>query len=174
MTQPLQDPAVLLAFGQTPAEARERLSTELDRFEAQLQARQADWTRPQPERDWSPAQEAEHVLLINEGVTRLLALLLSERELRAVPQTPGVLKDGKRQAPAHTMPSADGLAWAELDGRWAAHRARLEEVAAQIRETPGRTMWHPFYGELDALDWLRMVNGHLYSHRQLLERSAGA
>ncbi|MFC4426311.1 DinB family protein [Deinococcus navajonensis] len=174
MTEPLQDPAVLMAFGQTPAEVRERLSNELDRFEAQLRTRQADWTRVQPERDWSPAQEAEHVLLINEGITRLLALLLSSRELRAAPQTPGVMKEGRRQAPPHTLPSAQGLAWAEMDGRWAEHRTRLEEAASQVRATPGRTMWHPFYGELDALDWLRMIVGHLYSHRRLLERSAGA
>lgn len=174
MTQPLQDPAVLLAFGQTPSEARACLGSELDRFEAQLRTRQDDWTRPQLGREWSPAQEAEHVLLINQGITRLVALLLSERELRAGPQTPGVLKDGKRQAPPQTLPSAGGLAWSDLEGRWAEHRAHLEEVAAQIRATPERTMWHPFYGELDALDWLRMVSGHLHSHRRLLERSAGA
>ncbi|ACO45373.1 DinB family protein [Deinococcus deserti] len=174
MTQSLQDPAVLLAMGRTPDEVRARLAAELDAFENELRARQADWSRPQAGREWSPAQEAEHVLLINEGITRLVGLLMSERELRPLPQTPGVLKDGKRQAPAHTLPSAEGLAWDELDSRWTQHRTRLEAAAAQVRDVPERTMWHPFYGELDALNWLRMVAGHLDSHRRLLKRSAGA
>lgn len=174
MTQPLQDPAVLLVMGRTPDEVCARLAAELDAFETELRARQADWSRTQPGREWSPAQEAEHVLLINEGITRLVGLLMSDRELRPLSQTPGVLKDGKRQAPAHTLPSAEGLAWSELGGRWATHRTRLEAAAAQLGDVPERTMWHPFYGELDALNWVRMVAGHLAGHRRLLKRSAGA
>ncbi|GGK26253.1 hypothetical protein GCM10008955_20010 [Deinococcus malanensis] len=174
MTQSLQDPTVLLIMGRTPDEVRARLAAELDAFEAELRTRQADWSVTQPGREWSPAQEAEHVLLINEGITRLVGLLMSDRELRPLPQTPGVLKEGRRQAPAHTLPSPHGLAWADLEGRWAEHRTRLEAAAAQLRDVPERTMWHPFYGELDALNWMRMVAGHLDSHRRLLKRSAGA
>ncbi len=167
----LSDPAELKFVGTTPAEVRARLQSELDAFEAHLAGRQHDWTRPQTGRDWSPAQEAEHVLLINQSITPLLRLLGSDRELRPMPQVPGTLKGGKRQAPPASLPSEQGLAWEDLQGRWAEHRQQLEEVAQHVTGTPGRTYWHPFFGELDALDWLRMVTAHLYSHRKLLEKS---
>ncbi|MDO4263983.1 MAG: DinB family protein [Deinococcus sp.] len=172
--QPLQDPAVLRQFGRTLTEAQAALHTELDAFEAELRTRKGDWHATQPGRDWSPAQEAEHVVRINTGITRLLGLLLSDCELRAAPQTPGQLKEGKRQAPADSLPSATGLPWANWEAMWNGHRAALETVAADVRETPGRTAWHPFFGELDALGWLRMVAAHLHSHRELLERSRRA
>ncbi|UBV42167.1 DinB family protein [Deinococcus taeanensis] len=173
MTQTLTDRSVLAALGATPDDVRTRLHTELDRFEAHLHTRQADWTQVQPGRDWSPAQEAEHVLLINDGVARGVALLLSERELRPTPQVPGELTpDGRRIAPLHTRPSETGLAWTELDGRWVQSRTQLLQVVQNLRETPDRTLWHPYFGALDALDWTRMLAAHLRQHRQSLERSA--
>lgn len=167
----MQDPSILLALGSTPAEVNDRLKRELDAFEAHLQTRAGDWTTTQQGREWSPAQEAEHVLKINRNITKLLGLLLSDKELRPVPHTPGTLRAGKRQAPEFSLPSGAGLS-SDWQAEWQAHRAALEQVAAHVRATPQRTFWHPFYGELDALNWLRMVTGHLYSHRQLLEQSA--
>lgn len=169
---PLQDPAQLLALGATPDEVRTRLNCALDDLETHLRTRQADWSEMQPGRAWTPAQEAEHVLLINDSVTKLTALLLSHAPLRDAPKPRGVLKGGKRQAPAFSQPGAAGLAFEDLDTRWAQGRAALTAVAGQVRETPGRTFWHPFYGELDALNWLRMLAGHAASHHALLEHSA--
>lgn len=175
MTQSLTDPAVLAVMGATPDDVRARLTKELDRFEAQLRTRQADWTRVQPGREWSPAQDAEHVILINDSIARGVALLLSDRELRPSPRAPGeTTPDGRRVAPPHTRPSDTGLAWEDLDTRWAQSRAGLERTAADLRATPGRTLWHPFFGELDALDWMRMVAIHLNNHRKQLEASAAA
>ena len=168
----LQDASVLRAMGETPEEVRARLGSELDRLEAQLRRREADWTRPQPGRDWSPAQEAEHVVLIDTSITRVMGLLLSGRELTPTAQVPGPLVEGKRKSPPFAEPSAQGLPWEGWETRWAEHRAALEAVAAGVRPTPGRTFWHLYFGELDALDWLRMVAGHAYNHRKLLERSA--
>lgn len=170
--QPLQDPAQLLALGRTPDEVRANLNAALDGLEAHLRERQADWTTTQPGREWSPAQEAEHVLLINDSIAGVMGLLLSDKPLREMPKTPGVLKDGKRQAPSFAQPSAAGLTSADLDTRWAQSRAKLEAVAEQVRETPDRTFWHPFFGDLDALNWLRMVAGHAASHHALLKKSA--
>ncbi|MBZ9715202.1 DinB family protein [Deinococcus multiflagellatus] len=175
MTTPHLDRAALAPMGETPAAVHTRLRSELDAFEAHLRGRETDWTRVQPGRDWTPAQEAEHVALINESITRVLALLLSDREVRPAPQTPGELSpEGRRVAPPHTRPSETGLAWAEWPARWAQGRAALEAATADLRPTPGRTLWHPFFGELDALDWARMVAAHLAGHRRALERSAGA
>ena len=75
--------------------------------------------------------------------------------------------------PASALPSEQGVAWDEVAEKWAQSRAAAEEVSAQVRATPDRTFWHPFFGELDALDWQRMLASHVMSHRLLLERSAG-
>lgn len=177
MSQPAADPydpTPLQFMGATPDEVRSRLQHELEKFEAHLRSRQQDWTQVQVGREWSPAQEAEHVMLINQSIMPLFRLLTSDKELRPTPQVRGTLKDGKRQAPPMSMPSEQGLAWADLDTRWAEHRQQLMAAAEGVRATPERTYWHPFYGELDALDWLRMVTGHLRGHRQLLEKSAAS
>lgn len=170
----MYDPAVLKAMGQTPEEVRTRLGVELDRFEAQLRGRQADWNITQPGRDWSPAQEAEHVLKIDTSIVPLMRLLLSDKELRPMPQVPGEIIDGKRQSPAELLPSDGGMPYAALDTTWAEHRQKLEEMAARVEPTPGRTFWHQFFGEIDALDWLRMVTMHMRAHRKLLEEGAAA
>ncbi|GGL09072.1 DinB family protein [Deinococcus radiotolerans] len=173
MTTSLHDPAALAVMGAGPDDVRARLDRELDLFEAHLRTRQGDWTQTQPGRDWSPAQEAEHVMKINDTIGRAVGLLLSERDLRPTPQIPGELTpDGRRIAPPHSRPSETGLAWEDLDAAWAQSRAGFLNVAAGLRATPGRTLWHPFFGELDALDWTRMVAAHLYQHRKALERSA--
>ena len=172
MTAPLQDPALLAFAGATPGEVHTRLQRELDLFWQHVQTRRHDWQQVQPGREWSPAQEVEHVLLINGAVTGVLRLLLSDRPLRPVPQEPGVLRDGKRQAPASSLPSEGGVAWDEAAEKWAQSRAAAEEISAQVRATPDRTFWHPFFGELDALNWQRMLTSHVMSHRLLLERSA--
>ncbi len=174
MTQAIFDASALLFVGKTPEEVRTRLGVELDRLEAQLRSRQADWNTVQPGRDWSPAQEAEHVMKIDNSIVPVLRLLLSDKELRPMPQVRGELKDGKRQAPDFSMPSDEGLPFEALDTGWAEHRQKLQEMAARVEPTPGRTFWHQYLGELDALDWLRMVTLHLRSHRKLLEESAAA
>ena len=173
MTTPLYDRSTLEFVGATPAEVASRLARELDLFWAHVQTRSGDWQEVQPNREWSPAQEVEHVMLVNTSVGGVLRLLLSDRPLRETPHEPGVVKDGKRQAPAGSVPSADGVAWDDVARLWSENRAAAEAVAAQVRPTPERTFWHPFFGEIDALDWLRMMGMHVMSHRKLLERSAG-
>lgn len=172
MTSPLKDRSALQSIGETPEAVRARLGQELDQFWAHLQTRQADWTRTQPGREWSPAQEAEHVMMVNGSIASVTRLLVSDKELRPMPQVPGEVKDGKRQAPPSSLPSEQGAAWDGLEAAWTQNRALAEAAAAQVVATPGRTFWHPFFGELDALDWLRVMTGHIASHRLLLEKSA--
>ncbi len=188
--QPKSDTASsthLVAYGQTQPEVLARLEQELKLFDAHLQTRQNDWAQVQAGREWTVAQEAEHVMLINISITRLLKLLASDRPLQAAPQTAGVLKDGKRQAPAYSLPSKQGVAWEELElsteqadteqadtnipSRWTEQQQALLDTVTITTANPERTFWHPFFGELDALNWARMVSGHLHSHRHNLEKS---
>lgn len=163
--------AELVTYGQVPEQIASNLQAELEALEAHLHQRQSDWLIQQPQRDWSPAQEAEHVLLVNDSVINLVLLLLSNKELPEMPKRLGKLKNGKRQAPSFTLPSQQGLAWDDLPNRWGQQSERLIELAANAKATPQRFMWHPFLGDLDALDWLRMLVRHTRGHRQLLEKS---
>lgn len=151
--------------------ARTELERELALLDAHLRSRHADWTQVLPGRAWSPAQEAEHALLIAEAGARAVRLLLSARPLRPVAHEPGTLVDGQRQSPAFAVPGTEGLTWEALDGRWAAHVADLLSLAAQVRSTPDRVLWHPFLGELDAVGWLRSISAHTRHHREALQRS---
>lgn len=160
---------MLREMGETPADVLSRLEAELDAFGLHLATRAEDWQVTQPGREWSPAQELEHVIKVNDMAASVLRLLLSERPLRPSEPVRGELKDGKRVAPPASLPSAEGIAWADAQAAWQGSRERLTQQAAGVRPTPERTLWHPYYGELDALDWLRMASGHIAQHRQQLE-----
>lgn len=176
----MSDVVDLQELGGSAGEVRARLEAELSALGAHLRSRGTDWSAVQSGREWSPAQEAEHVALINEAGGRAIRLLLSDRQLRPLPHTAGVLKDGKRQAPAFAVPGAAGWPWAELEGRWADHSAGMLALAEQVQAGQAqdgqtqRTLWHPYLGEIGALDWLRSLVAHVKHHRELLERSAGA
>ena len=151
----------------TPEVTSQRLREELQAFGETVRAASAHWHTRLPGREWSPAQEAEHVVRVNESTGRLIRLLLSERELRAAPEQPGVLKGGKRQAPPGTEPGPGE----ELDTLLKRHREAGEVLSGLHAEpNPARTYFHPFLGQLDALDWLRMTTWHMGEHRRALRR----
>ncbi|SMB92435.1 DinB family protein [Deinococcus hopiensis] len=145
----------------------ERFREELRAFGETARAAVTHWHTRLPEREWSPAQETEHVIRVNENTGRLVQLLLSDRELRAGPEQRGVMKDGKRQAPPGTEPGAG-----EEFGPLLERHAQAGEVlsALQPEANPARTYFHPFLGQLDGLDWMRMTTWHMAAHRRALRR----
>lgn len=171
MTQEQGDKTALLVLGETPTEVCRRLNLECQAFAEHVEQREQDWQKVQSGRDWSPAQEVEHVILTSHSVGRVIRLLLSDKELQPIPKISGQKKDGKRQAPDMILPSREGLPWAEYKLRWQQSVQEFQDVAARVRSTPERTFWHPFLGDLDALEWLRMNTWHIGHHRQLMEQS---
>lgn len=163
---PIHDPAFLAAFGATPEDARARLEQELAAFEAAVRA-QPDWLAPLPGRPWSPAQLAEHVLLVNEGASKAMHLLGSDRPLPELPRPELVVIGGKNQAPPSTQPGP-GLPWAELEPRWQSAHARMLQTAGGVDAVNPRTIWHPGFGDLSALNWLRVSAFHTRHHRKQL------
>lgn len=162
--------ATLQVFGRTPQELAENLETAIARFETRAaRARQEGrWLTAPAEDKWSPAQITEHVLLVNEGTAKVVALLTGDKPLRSGGQ-PGEYRGGKRMAPAATLPG-DGLAWEALEERWAASRNLLPQLTARLAGADeGRTFFHAFMGELGAADWLRMASYHTRHHRRQLE-----
>ncbi|MBB5233949.1 DinB family protein [Deinococcus budaensis] len=160
--------ATLRSLGSSPAEVGARLERELNAFEAAVAAAQPRWHQRLPGREWTAAQESEHVILVNESSARIAALLVSDRALRPTPQVPGEQIGGKRVAPPGTVPGPD-QPWEALAGRHAAARAALLAGLERATDNPERTFFHPFMGELTALDWLRMAAYHVGHHRRQLE-----
>jgi hypothetical protein len=158
----------LAAFGGTPAEIQAELHNALDRFLSSIPEQQDHWLVSPAEGRWSPAQVTEHVLIVNEGVSGIVALLLSDKPLRPVMGTPGEMVNGKRLAPAGLEPGA-GMSWEELEPRWQANRAVLSGLAARLADADlSRRYFHPFLGELGAQDWTRMATVHTRRHRRQL------
>lgn len=169
MTSPHAEEQLVLLRATYPTSAvlAEQLARELAAFEQALRMAASHWHTLLPGRAWTPAQEAEHTILVNEGTGRIVRLLLSDRPLRAGPQEPGRTENGKRLAPAGTEPGP-GEELGVLLARHAAAAARLRELHAA--PNPERTFVHPFLGPLDALDWLRMATWHTRHHCQAIAR----
>ncbi|ANE42624.1 DinB family protein [Deinococcus puniceus] len=162
---------LLRAFAPTPTEVQVRLERELDAFERVVEAVQPHWNTTLPGREWTAAQESDHIIRVNAGTAKIAALLLSDKPLRPTDQTPGVMVDGKRKAPAGLEPGPD-QAWADLSAAHAQTRAALLHAAAHASETSDRTYFHPYMGQLTALEWLKMAALHMRQHRKQLEALA--
>lgn len=161
------DPELLNRFGRDPEGARAALGRELAAFE-ELPPTLADvWFVPRAPGAWSAAQTTEHVLLVNVGMSKTLRLLRQTEPPPELSRTPGTLKDGKPQAPAFSLPG-DGAAWAALEPQWLEMRARFLAELEATRAWHGLTRFHPYFGDLDALGWVRAAALHMAHHcRQL-------
>ena len=164
----------LRAYGKTPPEVAERLEREFASFSAAAERAAPQWHTQLPDRTWTPAQESEHVILVNEGSAKVARLLNSDKELRPTPQQP-IEPDaqGRRIAPPGTVPG-EGQAWSELQARHAATLEALRQAALQAQDGSERRFWHGAMGDLTALDWLRMAAYHTRHHRKKLEAGLSA
>ena len=160
---------MLTAFGETPEQISAELHKALERFQVALPECQGHWlSSPAPGR-WSPAQVTEHVLMVNEVVAEIAAQLLSQTPRLPPPSGPGQVIGGKRVSPERLEPGP-GAAWADLAGRWQTACERLNAVSARLQDADlSRRYAHPFLGEIDAHDWLRMATFHTRHHRRQLE-----
>ena len=163
----MYDTRLLERFGRDPAGAKAALERELAVF-GTLPAALADaWFVPRAPGAWAAAQTTEHVLKINIGMSKMLHLL-RQAELPPEPsRTPGTLKDGRPQAPAFSLPG-DGLAWAVLEPQWLEMQARFLGELEATQTWHGPTRFHPFFGDLDALGWVRAAALHMAHHRRQL------
>ena len=161
------DSKLLERFGRDPEGAKAALGREFTAFEA-LPAALADvWFVPRAPGAWSAAQTTEHVLKTNVGMSKTLHLLRQAEPPPESSRTPGTLKDGKPQAPAFSLPG-DGVPWAVLEPKWSAMRERFLGELEATQKWHGPTRFHPFFGDLDALGWVRAAALHMARHRRQL------
>jgi hypothetical protein len=155
---------LLARFGREPEAAKAALERELAAFGALPETLAAVWLLPRAPGAWSPAQVTEHVLKVNVGMSKTLHLLRRDAPLPEQARIPGVLEDGKAQAPAFSHPGA-AQPWDVLEPQWLEMERRLLDEVAQTRDWEERSRFHPYFGELNALGWTQAAALHMAHHR---------
>jgi hypothetical protein len=133
---------------------------------------------------WSPAQQLYHTALAIEAMLKL-ALALSEGEKTrfdtALPLNAiglRMLRRGLRkggQAPPNSIPPA-GFDAEELRGVVARAERVLDALRprlATLREHEGRAL-HPYFGGLDAVEWVRSARMHTQHHMEIVRAALEA
>lgn len=148
-----------------------------------LTTEQMDY-RPEPEA-WSVADVLHHLALAHEGTAKLMSVMRRRTSEEAVPPDPdpnrslvdsleGVVpgvEEGKATAPDPVSPKSY-LAPDEALSRLDASRRRLVETVATLSafDLTKLTFPHPFFGELDAYQWLLVTGWHERRHTKQIER----
>ncbi len=155
-------------------EALARLGESRKALLALLQGADPTWlTTPLREGAWTPLMVAEHIALVEDSTARVLRRLRRMRAGEALPPVqavPGEYKDGKPQAPEGVRPQG-GMGLEEVLALLARARAALLEEAAQADPHHPATFPHPFFGELNALGWVRAAAYHEAHHLKALQEA---
>ena len=131
---------------------------------------------------WSVTHLAEHIALVEEGMSKISAKLLTKAQAAGV-QGDGTAKltenfatkaaasrNVKLEAPAQVVPTGNRTIVESL-AKMEENRQRLEELRPLFEsvECSDFTFPHPFMGELSAHEWLTLIGGHGARHLRQLE-----
>ena len=155
-------------FGSDPGEAQAILVREFDAFEKVQTSLQERWTEPLRPDAWSPAQIFEHVLKTNVSMSKVLYLLRRDAPLPEMPKKPVNVENGKIQSPEFALPGEPQPLEALLP-KWKEVRERHLQEVDKTSTWHERTVFHPVFGDLDALQWVQAASLHMAHHRKQLE-----
>lgn len=142
--------------------------------------------RPDGEK-WSVTELVEHISIVNEGVTRICAKLLSKAEAA------GNLADGSLTVSKDFTEKAEEIAHIKLEAPEMVHpkaaasieesyskldtnHAAVDDLREKFKKFDGTQakFTHPFFGDLSAQEWLVLSGGHEARHirqiRKLVEK----
>lgn len=134
---------------------------------------------------WSIGEVLQHLALAHEATAKLMANLLRRAREEDAPRdpepagsmltaiddvVPGV-EEGKAPAPERVTPRSY-VAPEESLARLDASRRRLEETVGELSafDLRGLRFPHPFFGELDAYQWLLVTGWHERRHARQIDR----
>ena len=134
---------------------------------------------------WSIGEVLHHLALAHEATAKLMSNMLRRAREEGIPRDPdptrsvltsidGIVpgvEEGKAPAPDRVTPKSY-VAPDESLARLDASRRRLEEIVAELSkfDLSGLTFPHPFFGELDAYQWLLVTGWHERRHTKQIER----
>jgi len=113
-------------------------------------------------RFWSPSMVLEHLCITGRGTIQMVILLTREKRPERTVSTATVKPAGRD--PMEVREEFTTL-----------HQSLRRELAAAAgSEWSGLTHDHPWFGALNATDWLRMMATHLQLHEKQLDRILAA
>lgn len=142
--------------------------------------------RPDGEK-WTVTELVEHISIVNEGLTRICAKLLSKAEAA------GNLSDGKVTISKDFADKAEGSTHIKLEApeivhptasvsiddsfaRMDSNHEAIEALREKFKKFDGiqAKFPHPYFGDLSAHEWLVLIGGHEGRHlrqiRKLVEK----
>lgn len=139
------------------------------------------WNLPRAEGKWSPALEVKHVILAYEAFIRDLEggepmKLVGTRFKRMLWRAVGLtmIIRGKRlprgaRAPRESRPGEGEHDQQALLNEFRDRTTRFESRYREVwQRTPGRTVTHPYFGQLDLVDAMKMCTVHTRHHAAVL------
>ncbi len=136
---------------------------------------------------WTISQIVEHLAMVEEGMSKICAKLLSkaqreDKKSRGIVElSQNFIEKGaevatvKLEAPDWVVPKA-GQGIVQSMSRMDENRKRLNDMRPLFEAYDGNTYKypHPFFGDISAVEWLTLVGGHEARHlrqiRNLLEK----
>ena len=131
---------------------------------------------------WSVAQIVEHVSMVEGGVCRICAKLLSSAEKAGQPsgewtdmsafmEKAESIGGVKLEAPEIVQPNAGRTIAESLEVMSEAGRV-LETLREKFENFDGDThkFPHPYFGDLSAKEWLALAGGHKIRHLRQIKR----
>jgi hypothetical protein len=113
-------------------------------------------------RFWSPSMVLEHLCITGKGTTQFILLLSNGEHSGKTVSTAAVKPTGKDPA----------IVREEFRALHSGLRQQLAEAAGN--QWNGPTHAHPWFGPLNAGDWLCMMATHMQLHEQQLDRILAA
>jgi uncharacterized damage-inducible protein DinB len=150
-------------------------------FHRAAQVTSGRWNTPRAEGKWSPAQEVKHVILAYEAFTndltgaarmRLVGTPFKRMLWRAIGLT--MILWGRRIPPRARAPRESRPAEGDHEQQALLNEFRERTTAfdAIFRKTwqddPAKRVVHPYFGELDLVDAIRMCTVHTRHHAAVL------
>ena len=131
---------------------------------------------------WTIAQLFEHISMVDEGIGKICNKLLQQAEAEgklfdgsvklsdAFLERSGEIANLRVEAPERVQPTGEKTiaeSMAVLDE----NRIRLNDIKALFETFDGNefTFPHPFFGEISAVEWLRLLGGHEARHTRQIE-----
>lgn len=167
-------------------EAIDKTRSDLKRKVAVL-ADEQKTARSSEEKSWSVTEILEHLSMVEQGVVRLAAKLLSDAEASGAPVFDGTfaepvsfatradsIRDKKLSAPERVHPRGMHTIEETL-AKMDENRRTLNELRPRIEsiDASAPTFPHPFFGDLNLYEWLAMVAMHEARHLRQIENLLG-
>jgi DinB superfamily len=132
---------------------------------------------------WNIQQIAEHLSIVDQGISRLCKKLVDGAKTEAKPSNGTVtlshefneklksVGNAKVTAPERVHPTGD-VNIAEAIQRMKQNREAFASVREDLRnfDVSANKFPHPFFGDISAIEWMIVAGGHEMRHAKQIER----